>query len=120
MLKLLLYGVQAEVVALLNEEYGFEYMEDVHWEDVLRGDMQVGQVASSGRCCSRECVSFCSGSCVCSGQLVQMSAAKHVCRVQVRAVTGQLQSAPECLEILHICHMSHRCKLPPIGRSGRP
>ena len=55
MLKLLLYGVQAEVVALLNEEYGFEYMEDVHWEDVLRGDMQVGQAASSGRCCSREC-----------------------------------------------------------------
>ena len=36
-----LYGVQAEVVALLNEEYGFEYMEDVDWEDVLQGDMQV-------------------------------------------------------------------------------
>ena len=56
-LKLLLFGVQAEVIALLNEEYGFEYMEDVDWEDVLRGDMQVGQAASSGfscRCCSRE------------------------------------------------------------------
>eukprot|EP00891_Asterochloris_glomerata_P003715 jgi/Astpho2/3715/fgenesh1_pg.00060_%23_32_t len=33
-------SAKAEVVALLNEEYGFEYMEDVHWEDVLRGDMQ--------------------------------------------------------------------------------
>ena len=42
-----LCDVQAEVVALLNEEYGFEYMEDVDWEDVLRGDMQVGRVAIS-------------------------------------------------------------------------
>ena len=42
-----LCNVQAEVVALLNEEYGFEYMEDVDWEDVLRGDMQVGRVAIS-------------------------------------------------------------------------
>ena len=42
-----LHDVQAEVVALLNEEYGFEYMEDVDWEDVLHGDMQVGRVAMS-------------------------------------------------------------------------
>ena len=57
MLKLPLHVVQAEVIALLNEEYEFEYMEYVDWEDVLRGDMQVGQAASSGLsglCCSRE------------------------------------------------------------------